>query len=150
MKKVYRKVSILAASLLGSLFAWWGTSSCISIGPRVEYGTPEAEFEVKATVLSDDNSPVKGLQVQLLDEKGKVVKDTEYTNRRGEVELEEEIHFLNNQERKVRVVDVDGAQNGLWENKEITVRVKDSYVSQEGRWRKKAEQKVTIRMTRKR
>lgn len=114
------------------------------------YGTPEAEFEVKATVLSDDNSPIKGLQVQLLDEKGKVVKDTEYTNRRGEVELEEEIHFLNNQERKVRVVDVDGAQNGLWENKEITVRVKDSYVSQEGRWRKKAEQKVTIRMTRKR
>lgn len=38
MKKVYRKVSILVASLLGSLFAWWGTSSCIFIGPRVEYG----------------------------------------------------------------------------------------------------------------
>lgn len=147
MKKKYCRVSTFLATLFSSIIAWFTTSSCQHIIPgRVEYGTPQAEFEVKATVISEENVPIEGLQVELLEPTTQKVVDREKTDSSGRAELEEDMLHFSNQERTVRVTDVDGAQNGLWETKEVTVRVKDSTIKKESRWRKEATQQITIRL----
>lgn len=147
MKKNYCRVSTFLATLFSSIIAWVTTSSCQHIIPgRVEYGTPQAEFEVKATVISEENVPIEGLQVELLEPTTQKVVDREKTDSSGRAELEEDMLHFSNQERTVRVTDVDGAQNGLWETKEVTVRVKDSTIKKESRWRKEATQQITIRL----
>ncbi len=146
MKKIYCRVSTFLVTFISSIIALLTTSSCVRIAPgRVEYGTPSAEFEVKATVLSEQGTPLRNIQVDLLDENGRVL-DRELTDIAGDAELEENMTFLRESVRQVRATDIDGVQNGLWEQATVTVNTKDFTVENEGKWRKKIEAHLIIRL----
>lgn len=76
--------------LLSTMLVLLGFSSCKDNGDYPdEYGTPRVDFQVKGTVVSGDNTPLKGIQVivndqyAFLDAKGLLKSDTIYTDANG-------------------------------------------------------------------
>ena len=117
------------------LLAWLGVSSCRSGNVNialeygtpnpdapVEYGTPTAVFELKATVTSPEGKPIPGAEVSLLpdeyqdpDSMPKAVTDEE-----GRARLEQTT-FPHADYFRYRVKDIDGDQNGAWQSKTDSV-----------------------------
>lgn len=109
-----QKVTNQVEYLIGGLLALLGFSSCDGIGPKCEYGTPNADYKVLGTVTDEAGNPLKGIQVAKEETaKGRdyTLRDTVYTDEGGKYLFEDNASPA---ERAVNMTfnDIDGAANG--------------------------------------
>lgn len=123
--KTYNTLIVGLLTLLGF------SSSCDKNGNfgGDEYGVPSAKFIVKGKITSSDtNQAVKGIQVNMQN-------DTTYTDENGQYQVSDNYGFPSDQSYVVEFKDVDGEQNGEFENADSTVVFKDSeYSNGDGNW----------------
>ena len=138
------KVVSFYAKVLSFLLMLLGFQSCNMGGE--EYGTPSATFKVKGKVQdSDTKEPVKNVRAVLVqmrqyetpDEKteNSYETDTVYTNAAGEFSTSVTSFPNNKVEFKMKFVDVDGAENGAYESKDVEVIFDNpKYEGKSGSW----------------
>ena len=102
--------------LLSGALVLLGLASCSNENEeeiRYEYGSPYAKFQVKGTVTSDTDEPLKGIQVVVRKkwDNNPMSADTVYTDEKGEFKTDElgtgSIGY-----QKVYFNDIDGEENG--------------------------------------
>lgn len=120
----------------------------------VEYGTPSAKYKVSGKVVSEDTKqPIKGIRVVMIEniDESKfpyIQGDTVYTNAEGKFDTGELLHFPHNK-FKIKIQDIDGANNGEFEDKEQIIEFKSSDYIGRDRWYEGEAQKDmgTIELT---
>ncbi|MDR2683705.1 MAG: radical SAM-associated putative lipoprotein [Dysgonamonadaceae bacterium] len=127
MKKLYHPLIKVANGILAGILTVLGFSSCEDIGNgngRVEYGTPNADYTVKGTVVDKaSKKPVKGIRVgyspapRIVPMYG--VIPTEYMERastttddKGEFKITENLFPGEENPVSVYIEDIDGEENG--------------------------------------
>lgn len=136
-KNLIRFTNILLASLL----TFFGFSYCDD--PRVEYGVPNADYNVKGKVFDNaDKKPLKGIRVAfspypqavtmygILPAPYRTYKAVT-TDAVGNFDLTDNftIGEIQNDTLPVYVQDVDGAENGLFKDTMLYVGFKDAVKS---------------------
>ena len=115
-------------------------ASCSKYGsPSVEYGVPSAKYNIQGKVVSaeGEKAPIKGIRVVKvpdIDEEYSYLRgDTTYTDSEGKFEFEWGASPFN--EYEVRFQDIDGEENGLFEDKEQFIEFKNSdFKNGDGHW----------------
>ncbi len=135
MKKIALKTY---GKLLAFILSFFGLSSCDIIEPRVEYGTPSADYVVngKVTIESTD-TPIEGIGIIIPNPNRQNRRDTFYTNSQGEYNAELKDMFpLGNEKMKVIAKDLDGEKNGEFQadSIEISFTQKDLIKKGSGNW----------------
>jgi putative lipoprotein (rSAM/lipoprotein system) len=135
MKKVKHLFLKNFSAILIAVLALFGFTSCDRMRGGLDmYGTPTANFKVKGAVVSAvDKEPIEGIQVklikkQIVDGEERILFQSESvtTDAKGSFEFTEipqttfEAHFS----------DIDGAENGLFENKAIVIDHKKAVIVQ--------------------
>lgn len=136
MKKYQSFFKTLNIFLTG-LLAIFGFSNC---EPRMEYGTPNADYTVKGKVLNKvDSKPVKGIRVGYTPFPGAVtmygvlpmpynpsIADT--TDTAGDYKLTQNygIGEIQGPEVPVYIQDIDGIENGLFQDTTINVNFENA------------------------
>lgn len=99
--------------------------------PRVEYGTPSASYKVNGKVITSDaeKKPIKNIRVVMIEDvdetKVPYIKgDTVFTNNEGKFEIKSS-YFASNKV-KVKLQDVNGEDNSLFEEKIEKIEFKSS------------------------
>jgi len=115
ISKIYR---ILISALLALLGFSCGNRGGDSVA---EYGVPSATYKAKGVVVSEsDNSPIKGIKTVLLRKKQQDDDwpiTSAYTNSDGSFFMEGS--EFPRQKLYVKLIDVDGEENGLFTGVEI-------------------------------
>lgn len=112
----------------GKVIAWILTAlglytSCDIIEPRVEYGTPTADFVVKGKVTDKSTrQPVKGKAVINKSYTWPYGNDTVRTDASGNYELEFTAISFGSEDITVYTSDIDGEANGAYRSD--TIRIK--------------------------
>lgn len=107
MVKLFRKFCAFLLPILGF-------TSCDFLSLRAEYGTPNADFEIKGKVTDTNNKPIKGIQVYHPDS---FVSDTVYTEADGTFEISFNTFPPTNDEINLTFADIDGTENGEYVDK---------------------------------
>lgn len=103
-------------SLLSYFLILLGFSSCAkSSDEPCEYGTPTASFKIKGTVQDEDGQPIPNIQVigkyiYYVGEKTNNIKDTLYTNEKGE--FAKSYTKMQPNSIQLNFYDIDGSKNG--------------------------------------
>lgn len=116
------KALTLYAKILSFFLVLLGFQACDD--PAVEYGSPSAKYKVKGSAVSEtDEVPVKGIRAVLVQtyngEENPYATDTVYTDNSGEFELE--ISGITDDNFLLKLQDIDGEQNGSFEDRELSV-----------------------------
>ena len=114
---------------------------------RAEYGTPSASYKVLGTVVSsgEEKNPVENIRVvmvQDVDEENVsyLYGDTVFTDASGRFELNYQNEIYN--QFKIKIQDVDGIENGYFEDVEQVIEFKNSdYKGGDGSWYRGEAQK---------
>lgn len=129
-----------------------GFSSCESTDPRVEYGTPSADYKVKGKVVSDTaEDPIKNIRVVMIENEEEsasyLMGDTVSTDIKGEFEIN--THRFPYNEFKIKFEDIDGELNGEFEDKAEVIQFQNSDYKEGVSWYKgEAEKDMgTVKMT---
>ncbi len=135
MKKIALKTY---GKLLALILSFFGLSSCEIIEPRVEYGTPSADYLVKGKVTNiDTEKPIEGIGIIVPNKNQYIRSDTVYTNAQGEYKIEL-IHAFpyHNEKMKVIAKDLDGEKNGIFyaDSIEVSFSAKDQTKKGSGGW----------------
>lgn len=116
--KIFVKLCVFLLSI-------FGLASCDDpFNMRCEYGTPNADFEIKGKVTDADNRPIKGIQVTTTEARD---ADTVFTNADGIFELK--YNSFPHESQTLEFKDIDGAENGEYIDKKEdikTTKIKDS------------------------
>lgn len=96
--------------------------SCNSLDPVCEYGTPNADFELKTKVIDGENKPIKGLEVEYWERPRQNFNNIKHTDANGEAIFRQNM-LPPKGYQVVEVRDVDGEENGKWETKKDSVYV---------------------------
>ncbi len=135
MKKIALKTY---GKILAIILSFFGLSSCEIIEPRVEYGTPSADYIVNGKVSDKiTNQPIKGIGVIVPNRVYPKHGDTVYTNELGEYTLDLKNAFpYSNEQMKVIAKDLDGNKNGIYEKDsiELSFTQKDQITKGSGSW----------------
>ena len=109
MKKTKKKAMMF--SLLSGALGLLGFAACEE--EKLEYGTPYTKFQVKGTVTSEANEPLKGIQVIVRTgwDNNPMWADTLYTDEKGEFQTQE-LETVSIDEQKICFHDIDGEENG--------------------------------------
>ena len=131
MKKINRSFLKKFNAILVALLAVFGFARCERVQP-LEYGTPQVDFVVKGTVVDKtNNQPIEGIKVKLF--KGwftdiygdnQYVYHAENTDENGAFKIRGSDVDL--PQPRVRFVDIDGDENGLFEDKTVEFDWKDA------------------------
>ena len=94
-----------------------------------EYGVPYATYRIKGKVVSSNavNNPIEDIRVVAVRDEADnpyLRGDTVYTDSKGEFEVKKEDFPFD--KYKVKFQDIDGEENGLFEDKEQFIEFKDS------------------------
>ncbi len=135
MKKIALKTY---GKILAIILSFFGLSSCDITEPRVEYGTPSADYIVKGKISDKfTNQPIKGIGVIVPSRVYLKHGDTVYTNELGEYTLDLKNSFPYwNEKMKVIAKDLDAEKNGIYEKDsiELTFSEKDLVKKGTGNW----------------
>jgi len=117
---------------LAGLISMLGFTGCEREG-LMEYGTPNADYTVKGSVVSKaDGKPIEGIRVGYDREPGPYLmygtaptpynpKASVTTNAKGEFEITENTFPVSDQTISVYVDDIDGEKNGLFQSDVLQV-----------------------------
>lgn len=112
-----KKKRTMMLRLLSGALGLLGFAACNNNEEEEElllmYGSPYTKFQVKGTVTSEANEPLKGIQVivRKLWDNNPMWADTLYTDEKGEFQTQES-RFGGINEQKVYFHDIDGEENG--------------------------------------
>jgi len=126
--------------LISALLALLGFSCGNGRELPVEYGTPKATYKAKGVVVSEeDNSPIKGICAQFTSG-----SNTVYTGGNGSFSLEGD--EFPRQKLYVKLIDVDGEENGSFAGMEIEADFTNAaFTGGDGHWYEgKAEKDLGI------
>lgn len=102
------------------LLSLLGITSCENLF-RTEYGTPNAEFQIKGKVTDMENNPIEGIQVN---NQGSFDNEMAYTKADGTFELSFKAFPPSNDSKiDLTFTDVDGAENGEFADKTENISV---------------------------
>ncbi|MCC8035131.1 MAG: radical SAM-associated putative lipoprotein [Rikenellaceae bacterium] len=122
---------------LGSILAILGFTGCDKSG-LTEYGTPSVRYKIRGTVVDETTGkPVEGLRTVLYNaDQDKIYQtDTLYTDRNGEFDFNKLFYTFALDELSLKIEDVDGAENGLYGDKDLTVDLTGvEYSNASGKW----------------
>lgn len=151
MKKLALKTY---GKILAFVLSLFGLHSCDIVEPRVEYGSPSADYIVKGKITSaDTKKPIKGIRVITPYDMYKGQADTVTTNEAGEYEVKKNRIFpYEYGKMKIYAEDPDGVANdGIFEpdSLEVTFTKNDLIKKGSGNWYegtyKKTEQNILLR-----
>ena len=123
-KRIIKNFDKIIVSLLGIL------GICNSCNPKVEYGAPHGEYELKGVITDKASSnPLKNIQIV------RQKWDTVYTDAEGKYQFnrgweEKETYYL-------KIEDIDGEENGGYFNSkelEVTFTKADQVKKGDGHW----------------
>lgn len=108
-----KKKKRIALRLLYGALGLLGFAACEEGETPVEYGSPYTKFQVKGTVTSEADEPLKGIQVIVRAEwdNDPIAADTLYTDEKGEFQTKE-LGTGGIGKQKVYFHDIDGEENG--------------------------------------
>lgn len=90
-----------------------GVIGLVSCEPMAEYGTPNADFQIKGTITdSVTNAPLKNIRVIRRFVKNPLYGDTIYTDADGKYNMNFNDFPVDNPQFTLKIEDVDGMQNG--------------------------------------
>lgn len=124
--------------ILAAFFTFWGTmTGCNFIEPRVEYGTPTADFIVKGKVTDKTTQqPIKNMAVINKSATSPYGNDTVRTDSEGKYELKFTATAFGAEDLTVYASDIDDQENGWYASD--TLRIKASELKriakQRGNW----------------
>jgi putative lipoprotein (rSAM/lipoprotein system) len=141
----------LLISLLGF------STSCKQLEPRVEYGTPHADFLIRGIIESaTDSKQIPDIIVEMRKEikSGYGQSDirligTGFSNINGDYKLNDvTFPFPGDQSYQIKFLDTDGALNGEFETLDTTIVFKDpQYINGDGHWYSgSVEKEVNIKL----
>lgn len=122
--------------------------------PVVEYGVPSAKYKVKGQVVSSEETkkPIKNIRIVMIEdlEEGREYYnegDTTFTDAEGRFEINR--HNYPYYKYLIKLEDVDGDENGSFENNTQKIEFKSSDFKDGGSWYKGQAEKdmKTIEMT---
>jgi|GEM_PF-953258 len=133
-----QKLTPLYLKILSGLMALLGFAACSDKAAEygvivAEYGTLGAEYKVVGTVVSkgDTEKAIKDIEVIFVkaqstndDDSVILFGDTTYTDKNGKFEID--TNAMQTRSIKIRFNDIDGDENGRFENKAETIEFKDS------------------------
>lgn len=121
----------------------------------VEYGTPSASYKITGKLVSPDaeKTPIKNIRVVMIEDMDEskysyLTGDTVFTNADGKFEIKRYSFPYN--KFNIKLQDIDGEENGLFEDKVQKVEFQESdFKDKSGNWyRGQAEKDLgTIEMT---
>ena len=131
--------------LLSACLVLLGFGACVTACEKnmVEYGMPSASYKVVGKVVSTEGNkaPVEGIRVVMFEDFGEgeespyLIGDTTYTDSEGKFEAKMGSFPLGENKFKVKLQDIDGKKNGLFEDKERIVEFKNPiYKNGDGHW----------------
>lgn len=130
------EVHSLYSKLISFCLLLLGFAACDSNGEElepivVEYGTPSARYKVSGKVVSSDakKSPIKNIRVVMIEDLDEskypyLIGDTVFTDADGKFETTKYTYPMN--KFNIKLQDVDGENNGLFEDKVQKVEFQDS------------------------
>ena len=131
-KHLHIVMKVWVKSLIGSLLALLGFQACdpatIFNGPDmygpgpVEYGCPTAVFKFKGEATDEQGKPVPGIRIAVFprgEEDEYSLRDTLFTGKDGKVDTVLTYSWPDTEGIVVKFEDVDGAENGLFKDKEL-------------------------------
>ena len=127
MKSKFRS---LYSKILSVCLVLLGFSACDIIEPNVEYGSPSAKYKVLGKVVSsdDEKKPIENIRVVMVlydtDEYEYQKGDTVFTDSGGKFEINR--HDFSYNQFKIKIQDVDGEENGLFEDVEQIIKFSNS------------------------
>jgi putative lipoprotein (rSAM/lipoprotein system) len=142
MKKIkhsfFKSFNAVLVALMG-VFGFSGCEGKLMYGtPTPEYGTPYSKFIIKGAVINDaDKEPIEGIQVKIIgtftgadnEEHTVYLKPKKLTDEDGSFELRTHSlgEFLASDilSASIHFSDIDGVENGLFENKAIELNPED-------------------------
>lgn len=90
---------------------------------------PHADFKVSGVIKSlKTSSPIKGIEIQLIDTQGDTLTKPVYSNESGEYVCSTTI-FNENDSLILSVRDIDSIENGLYNSKDTTLHFTESELS---------------------
>ena len=129
---IYSKILSLGLVLLGF-------NACEDQKSMVEYGTPSATYKVSGKVVSsaETTKAIKNIRVVMIEDMGAetsyIQGDTTYTGEAGTFEINR--HSFPYSKFKIKLQDVDGDENGLFDSKEQVIMFENSdYKNGSGSW----------------
>jgi len=126
-------------ALIGIILALLGfTTACDDIESPVEYGTPHATFIINGNVKDESSSGnIKNIKVELDD-------NIVYTDESGNYQITFE-DFPDDHTYTIQFKDVDGVDNGEYEDLETTIEFKDAeYTGGKGWYSGETEQELNV------
>jgi putative lipoprotein (rSAM/lipoprotein system) len=124
--KRYNKVIAYLLTFLGLGSACAFSGCMYGAGPEM-YGTPSATFRVYGKVLSEDSAGIPLIRVV-------ISSDTMYSGPEGNYTISKG-GFPDSQEFQIEFTDMDGAENGNWQNLDTTVAfVNPKFKGGDGDW----------------
>lgn len=131
MKNLSNRVILALLSTLG--FA----SACrFGGGELVMYGTPTAQFKIKATVKNSANVPIPGILITTSGYDSFDEIAAGITDEQGNVDLYDS-YFPQDVRLKIMTYDIDGPDNGSYKHDSVTVELKrDELQGATGDWNK--------------
>lgn len=133
---LFKRINLLISSLLAII----GFTNACDSGRGMEYGTPHADFIVKGTVTSEiDKIPVKNMKVVINTDTTRTGSfqfqaDSVITDEKGyyQVKISD---FPSDHYYKISILDVDGPQNGQFQETDTTVEFKNAaFKGGDGDW----------------
>ena len=136
-----QKLSSFYSRLLAACLVLLGFGFCST--SCTKYGTPTGRYSVQGKVVSSEGekTPIKDIRVVMIgdvseDDFRYLEGDTTYTDSGGKFEFKGDYYFeLQPNKFKVKFQDIDGEENGLFEDKEQTIVFKNSdFKGGHGQW----------------
>ena len=140
------KLRSFYSKILSACLVLLGFSAC-EVFTVDEYGSPSAKYKVLGKVVSsnDEKKPIENIRVVMVENVNEENKlylygDTTYTDSGGKFEINR--HDFPYSQFKIKIQDVDGADNGLFEDMEQVIEFSNSdYKGGSGNWYKGEAQK---------
>ncbi len=131
IKNIERAALALSSSFLAFLL---GCSDTIN-RTMAAYGMPHATFKISGVIrTAESNEPVEGLEVTLNNIDGDYQEKPVLTNEQGEYRCSTTVYPADGS-IELRVKDIDGETNGLFDFKDTTVNYAESEISGgDGEW----------------
>ena len=129
MKKVKNKFFKISNAIIAGMISMLGFASACDKDPKVEYGTPSAKFIVNGKVKSAaSNEAIKNIKVVMQG-------NTATTDDEGKYQVVDGNGFPIDQVYSIQFQDIDGVQNGAYQDLDTIVEFKDSkFIKGDGKW----------------
>jgi putative lipoprotein (rSAM/lipoprotein system) len=147
MKKIYRPLLKGTNWALGGLMALLGFAAAASCIPRVEYGSPYADYTIKGKVTNEQGAAIPGIQIEVVKYKIEDYQevDTVYSQSNGDFVWKRTYDFV--YELDIIATDIDGEKNGSYETNMSSVTFKEEDMKGGKSWYQgKAEKEITIKL----